>query len=149
METHFDAAKAWFEREKMLWAEAWQREAEMQDEVLSPWGYRLLDAGVPVEEMLDHDSAPELLDAVAKWSERNTKWRVNIGLPFVEGYPVEDWAGLVPLERRAAVLFRVANHLQTQGEVERAKRLRRWGARALVEELRGARALVEELRGGE
>ena len=137
MDTHFDLAKARFEREKVLWIVSGQFEAEMLDEILAPWGCRLLDAGVPVEGMLDHDSAAELLDAVAKWSERNTKWRADIGLPFVEGYPVEDWAGLVPLERRAAVLFRVANHLHGQGEAERAKRLRQWGVRALIEELRG------------
>ena len=137
MDIHFNAAWARFEEEKVLWAEAWQREVEMLDEVLAPWGYRMLDAGVPVEEMLEHESAVELLDAVAKWGECYARWRVDIGLPFVEGLPVEDWAGLVPLERRAAVLFRVANHVFGQGQVERAKGLRQWGVRALVEELRG------------
>ena len=137
MDIHFDLAKARFEMEKLLWVVSGQFEAEMLDEILAPWGYRLLDAGVPVEEMLDHDSAPELLDAVAQWCEWYARWRVNIGLPFVEGHPVEDWGELVPIERRAAVLFRVASHLHGQGETERARRLRQWGVRALVAELQG------------
>ena len=40
MDIHFNAAWARFEEEKVLWAEAWQREVEMLDEVLAPWGYR-------------------------------------------------------------------------------------------------------------
>ena len=137
MEIHFDAAKGRFEGTNALWAEAWQRETEMFDEILAPWGYRMLDAGVPVEEMLDHESAAALLDGVAQWCDRYARWREEIGLPFVEGHPIEAWGGRLPLEGRAAVLFRVANHLHGQGEVERAGRLRQWGVRALVYELRG------------
>ena len=97
----------------------------------------MLDAGVPVEEMLEHSSAAELLGAVAQWCERYSRWREEIGLPFIEGHPVESWAGLVPIERQAALLFQVANHVASLGEVERAWRLRQWGGRSLVEELRG------------
>ena len=43
--------------------------------------------------MLADDSAAGLLDAVAQWSERYARWRADIGLPFVEGHAVEDWAG--------------------------------------------------------
>ena len=81
--------------------------------------------------MLADDSAAGLLDAVAQWCERYSRWREEIGLPFIEGHPVESWAGLVPLERQAAVLFRVANHVLSQGQVERAWRLRQWGVRSL------------------
>ena len=118
MEIHFDAAKGRFEGTNALWAEAWQREVEMLDEILAPWGYRMLDDAVPVEEMLADDSAAGLLDAVAQWCERYSRWREGIGLPFIEGHPVESWAGLVPIERQAAVLFRVANHVLSQGQVE-------------------------------
>ena len=95
--------------------------------------------GVPADEMLEHDSAPELLDAVAQWCREYARWREGCGLAFIEGYPVESWAGQVPRERRAAVLFRVANHVHGQGEVERAWRLRRWAVQSLPDEYAGER----------
>ena len=104
------------------------------DDVLAPWVKRRMADGTPAEEMLEHDPAADLLDAVAQWCREYTRWREECGLAFIEGYPVEDWAGQVPAERRAAVLFRIANHVHGQGEVERAGRLRRWAVQSLVDE---------------
>ena len=56
--------------------------------------------------LIEHNSAPELLDAVAQWCREYTRWREECGLDFIEGYPVESWAGQVPRERRAAALLR-------------------------------------------
>ena len=84
--------------------------------------------------MLEHDSVPELLDAVAQWCREYARWREECGLAFIEGYPVESWASQVPAERRAAVLFCIADHIHGQGEVERACRLRRWAVQSLLDE---------------
>ena len=100
---------------------------------------RLVADGVPADEMLEHDSVPEILDAVAQWCREYTEWREECGLAFIESYPVESWAGQVPREWRAAVLFRIANHVHGQGEVERAGRLRRWAVQSLLDEYAGER----------
>ena len=125
MSIHMNAGKARFDRERRLWAESRERELQLVDGLLVPRVKRLVAAGVPADEMLEHDSAPELLDAVAQWCREYARWREECGLAFIEGYPVESWAGQVPRERRAAALFRVANHVHGQGEVERAWMLRR------------------------
>lgn len=139
MSIHMNAGKARFDRERRLWAESRERELQLVDGLLAPWVKRLVADGVPEDEMLDHGSAPELLDAVAQWCREYVRWREECGLAFIEGYPVESWAGQVPSERRAAVLFRVANHVHGQGEVERAWRLRRWAVRSLLDEYAGER----------
>ena len=87
--------------------------------------------------MLSYESAAELLDAVARWCRDYTRWCEECGLAFIEGYPVESWAGQVPAERRAAVLFRIANHVHCQGEVDRVWRLRQWAVRSLLDEYAG------------
>ena len=129
-----NAGKARFDRERRLWAESRERELQLVDGLLAPWVRRLIADGVPADEMLEHDSAPELLDAVAQWCREYTEWREECGLAFIEGYPVESWARQVPPERRAAVLFRVAAYVHGKGEVEKAWRLRRWAVRSLLDE---------------
>ena len=139
MSIHMNAGRARFDRERRLWAESRERELQLVDDLLAPWVKRRVAAGVPADEMLEHDSVPELLDAVAQWCREYTRWREECGLAFTEGYPVESWAGQVPRERRAAVLFRIANHVHSQGEVERAWRLRWWAVRSLLDEYAGER----------
>ena len=112
---------------------------QLVEDVLEPWVKRRIADGIPADEMLSHESAAELLDAVAQWCREYTRWREECGLAFVEGYPVESWAGQVPAERRAAVLFRIADHVHGQGEVERAGRLRRWAVQSLTDEYAGER----------
>ena len=80
-----------------------------------------------------------MLDAVAQWCREYTRWREECGLAFIEDFPVESWAGQVPRGRRAAVLFRIANHVHGKGEVERAWRLRRRVVRSLLDEYEGER----------
>ena len=137
MSIHMNAGKAKFDRERRLWAESRERELQLVDDLLAPWVKRLVADGVPANEMLEHDSAPELLDGVAQWCREYACWRGECGLAFIEGYPVESWAGQVPAERRAAVLFRNADHVHGQGEVERAWRLRRWAVQSLLDEYAG------------
>ena len=137
MDIHMSAHRAKLERERPLWAESRDREMQLVEDALEPWVKQRIADGIPADEMLNHDSAPELLDAVARWCREYTRWREECGLAFVEGYPVEEWAGQVPAERRAAVLFRIADHIHGQGEVERAWRLRRWAVRSLTDEYTG------------
>ena len=132
-----NAHRARLARERRLWAESREREHQLVDDVLGPWVRERIADGVPADEMLNHDSVPELLDAVAQWCRDYTRWREEYGLAFINGYPVEGWAGQVPAERRAAVLFRIANHIHGRGEVERAWRLRRWAVRSLTDEHAG------------
>ena len=139
MGIHMNAARARFERERRLWAESRERELALVDETLAPWVKQLIADGVPPDEMLEHHSAPELLEAVTQWCREYTRWREECGLAFIDGYPVESWAGQVPPERRAAVLFRIATHVHGQGEVERARRLRRWAVQSLLDEYAGER----------
>ena len=139
MSIHMNAGRAKLAREARLWAESRERELQLVDDLLAPWAKRLVAEGVPADEMLEHDSAPQLLDAVAGWCREYVRWREECGLAFIEGYPVESWAGQVPSERRAAVLFRIANHIHGQGEAARAWRLRRWAVRSLLEEYAGER----------
>ena len=139
MDTHMSAHRAKLDRERPLWAESRDQEMQLVEDALEPWVKQRIADGIPADEMLNHDSVPELLDAVARWCRDYTRWREECGLAFVEGYPVEEWAGQVPAERRAAVLFRIADHIHGQGEVERAWRLRRWAVRSLVNEYTGER----------
>ena len=134
MDIHLNAHRARLDRERPLWAESRDREMQLVEEALEPWVKQRIADGIPADEMLNHDSVPELLEAVARWCRDYTQWREECGLAFVEGYPVEDWAGQVPAERRAAVLFRIADHVHGQGEVERALLLRRWAVRSLTDE---------------
>lgn len=120
--------------ERWLWNESYTREIQMVDEVLRPWVRRRIAEGVPAGEMLGHESAVALLADVARWCREYTRWRIGSHLPFVEGYPVESWAHGVPPERRPGVLFRVADYVEGQGEVERARRLRRWALLVLLDE---------------
>ena len=120
--------------ERQLWNESLTREIQMVDEILRPWVRRRIAEGVPAGEMLEHDSAAALLADVAQWCREYARWRVGSNLPFVEGYPVESWAHVVPPERRPGVLFRVADHVEGQGETERAERLRQWALLVLLDE---------------
>ena len=74
-----------------------------------------------------------------QWCREYARWREECGLAFIEGYPVESWAGQAPPERRAAALFRIAGHVHGQAEVERARRLRWRAVRLLLEEHAGER----------
>lgn len=76
----------------------------------------------------------ETLDALARQCRDYTRSREECGLAFIEGYPVEDWSGQVPAGRRAAVLFRIADHIHGSGEVDRVWRLRRWTVQSLLDE---------------
>lgn len=134
MDIHLNAHRARLDRERRLWAESREREMQLLEDVLGPWVKQRIADGIPADEMLNHDSVPELLDAVARWCRDYTQWHEECGLAFVEGYPVEEWAGQVPAERRAAVLFRIADHIHRHGEVERTWQLRRWAVRSLVDE---------------
>ena len=120
--------------ERRLWNESYNREIQMVDEILRPWVRQRISEAVPADEMLDHESAAALLADVAQWCQEYAQWRIGSNLPFVESYPVESWAHVVPPERRPAVLFRVADHVEGQGETERAWRLRRWALLALLDE---------------
>lgn len=120
--------------ERRLWTESYNREIQMVDDILRPWVRQCISEGVPDGEMLGHESAAALLAGVAQWCREYARWRVGSNLPFVEGYPVESWAHVVPPERRPGVLFRVADHVEGQGETERAERLRRWGLLVLLDE---------------
>ena len=120
--------------QRQLWAESYTREIQMVDEILRPWVRQRISEGVPAGEMLDHESAAALLADVARWCQEYSQWRIGSHLPFVEGYPVERWAHVVPPERRPGVLFRVADHVEGQGERERAERLRRWALLVLLDE---------------
>ena len=137
MDIHMNAHIARLDRERRLWAESREREMQLVDGVLASWVKQRMADGVPADEMLNHESAAELLDAVSQWCREYTQWREECGLAFVEGYPVEDWAGHVPAERRAAVLFRIANHIHGRDEVDRAWKLRRWAVRSLLDEYAG------------
>ena len=55
------------------------------------------------------------------------------------GYPARSWADQAPPERRMAVLFRVANHIHSQGDIDRALKLRRWSVQSLMDEFAGER----------
>ena len=120
--------------ERRLWNESYNREVQMVDEILRPWVRRRIAEGVPVGEMLGHESAAALLAGVAQWRREFARWRIESNLPFIEGYPVESWAHVVPPERRPGVLFRVADHVEGQGETERAERLRQWALLVLLDE---------------
>ena len=137
MDIHMNVHRARMDRERPLWAESRDREMQLLEDVLEPWVKQRIADGTPSDEMLNHDSAEELLDAVARWCRDYTQWREECGLAFVEGYPAEEWAGQVPAERRAAVLFRISHHIHGQGEVERAWRLRQWAVRSLTDEYAG------------
>ena len=139
MDIHMSTHRAKLDRERRLWADSREREMQLVDDALAPWVKQRIADGIPADEMLNHDSAPELLDAVARWCRDYTQWREECGLAFVEGYPVEEWADQVPAERRAAVLFRISHHIHGQGKVERAWRLRRWAVRSLTDEYAGER----------
>ena len=117
-----------------LWNENYTREFELVDEILRPWVRERITEGIPAGRMLDHHSTAELLAKVAEWCLEYTKWRLGSDLPFFEDRPVERWGHRVPSERRPGVLFRVADHLEGQGEADRAWRLRRWGLLALLDE---------------
>ena len=120
--------------ERRLWNESHTREIQMVDEILRPWARQLVSEGVPFGEMLNHESAAALLADVAQWCREYTRWRAGSGLPFVEGHPVKSWAHVVPPERRSGLLFRVANHVESQGEAWQAWRLRRWALLVLLNE---------------
>ena len=120
--------------ERRLWAESYTREIELVDDILRPWVRQRISEGVPADEMLEHESASALLADVARWCQEYARWRIGSHLPFVEGHPVERWAHLVPPERRPGLLFRVADHVGGQGEVERAERLRRRAVLVLLDE---------------
>ena len=120
--------------QRQLWAESYTREIQMVDEILRPCVRQRISEGVPAGEMLEHESAAALLADVAQWCREYEQWRIGSNLPFVEGYPVESWAHVVPQERRPGVLFRVADYVEGQGEVERAWRLRRWALLVLLHE---------------
>ena len=120
--------------ERRLWAESYTREIEMVDEILRPWVRQRISEGVLADTMLEHESAAALLADVARWCQEYAQWRIGSHLPFVEGHPVERWAHVVPPERRPGLLFRVADHVEGQGETERARRLRRWGLLVLLAE---------------
>ena len=120
--------------ERRLWNESYNREVQMVDEILRPWVRRRIAEGVPADEMLGHESAAALLAGVAQWCLEYSQWRIGSNLPFIEGYPVESWAHVVPPERRPGVLFRVADHVEGQGEAERAERLRQWALLVLLDE---------------
>ena len=137
MDIHMNVHRARLDREMRLWAESREREMQLVEDALEPWIRQRMADGIPADEMLEHESAAELLEAVARWCREYARWREECGLAFVEGYPVEDWAGQVPAERRAAVLFRIADYVHGQGEVERAWRLRQWGVQSLVNEYAG------------
>ena len=137
MGVHMNAHRARLRRERRLWAESREREMQLVDDVLAPWIKQRIEDGTPADEMLNHESAAELLDAVAQWCRDYSRWREGCGLAFIEGYPVEDWAGRIPAERRAALLFRVANHVHGQGEAARARMLRRWAVQSLLDEYAG------------
>lgn len=137
MNSHMNAGKARLAKERRLWAESREREHQLVDDVLAPWIRQRIADRVPADEMLEHDSAAEFLEAVVLWCREYARWREECGLAFIEGYPVEGWAGQIPAERRAAVLFRIADHIHGQGEVERAWKLRRWGVRSLLDEYAG------------
>ena len=92
--------------QRRLWNESYDREVQMVDEILRPWFRRHISEGIPAGEMLDHESAAALLADVAQWCLEYARWRIGSGLAFVEGYPVESWACVVPPERRPGVLFR-------------------------------------------
>ena len=93
--------------ERRLWNESYTREVQMVDDILRPWVRRRIAEGVPVGEMIGHESAA-LLANVAQWCREYARWRIGSNLPFVEGHPVESWAHVVPQERRPGVLFRSA-----------------------------------------
>ena len=120
--------------QRQLWNESYTREVQLVDEILRPWVHQRISEGVPAGEMLGHESAAALLDGVAHWCRDYTRWRIGSNLAFIEGYPVESWAHAVPPERRPGVLFRVADHVEGRGEVERAGRLRRWALLVLLDE---------------
>ena len=120
--------------ERRLWNESYNREVQMVDEILRPWVRRRIAEGVPAGEMLGHESAAALLASVAQWCREFARWRIGSNLPFIEGYPVESWAHVVPPERRPGVLFRVADHVEGQGKTERAERLRLWALLVLLDE---------------
>ena len=120
--------------ERRLWNESYNREVELVDEILRPWVRQRISEGLSAGEMIEHESAAALLADVARWCREYARWRKECGLPFVEGYPVESWAHVVPPERRPGVLFRVADYVEGQGEVERAERLRRWALLVLLDE---------------
>ena len=122
------------EMERRLWHESYTREIQMVDEILRPWVRRRISESVLADAMLEHESAAALLADVAEWCLEYARWRIGSHLPFVEGYPVESWAHEVPPERRPGVLFRVADHVGSQGETERAERLRRWALLVLLDE---------------
>ena len=139
MDIHMNAHRARLDRERRLWAESRDREMQLVEDVLEPWIRQRIADGILADEMLNHESAPEMLDTVAQWCREYAQWREECGLSFVEGYPVEEWAGQVPSERRAAVLFRIADHIHGQDEVERSWRLRRWAVQSLTDEYVGER----------
>ena len=120
--------------ERGFWSESYTREVQMVDENLRPWVRQRISEGVPAGGMLGHESAAALLAGVAQWCREYARWRIGSNLPFVEGYPVESWVHVVPPERRPGVLFRVAGHVEGQGETERAERLRRWALLVLLDE---------------
>ena len=120
--------------ERRLWNESYNREVELVDEILRPWVRQRISEGLSAVEMLEHESAATLLANVARWCQEYARWRIGSHLPFIEGYPVERWAHMVPPERRPGLLFRVADHVGGQGEVERAWRLRRWALLVLLDE---------------
>ena len=139
MDIHMNAHRARLARERRLWAESREREHQLVDDVLGPWVSQRIADGIPAAEMLDHGSAAEMLGAVARWCREYARWREECGLAFINGYPVEGWAGQVPGERRAAVLFRIADHIHGLGEVDRAWMLRRWAVQSLTDEYAGER----------
>ena len=67
MDIHMNAHRARLDRERRLWAESREREMQLLEDVLEPWVKQRIADGTPADEMLNHDSAPELLDAVAWW----------------------------------------------------------------------------------
>ena len=57
-----------------------------------------------------------------------------MAFPSSKVIPCKAGARVVPPERRPGLLFRVANHVEGQGEKERAWRLRRWALLVLLDE---------------
>lgn len=78
------------EMERQLWAESYDREIQMVDEILRPWVRQRISEGVLADAMLDHESAAALLADVARWCQEYSRWRKECGLAFINGYPVES-----------------------------------------------------------
>ena len=66
MGIQMDGGKARLVREIRLWAESMERELQPEDDALAFWMKQRNADRVPANEMLEHYSAAELLDAVVQ-----------------------------------------------------------------------------------